>query len=202
LKGAGGFSTTKPLVLFDGKFDTDFIKEALRILGGNPGYIPIYLEDITGVPGDGGADRIKNFIKQNVDAIRSRSSNSPVIVILDWEDASKVNTFQGLLESSDPYGVLVWPGNQGNPKLKANSFRGIERFFSDRIFTEAEKRNGNLIGTTTSKQKMVSPENKEELKKLLNQIVLEGLEEDDLIYSKDFIRLIDEKVEYVRTQND
>ena len=49
---------------------------------------------------------------------------------------------------------------------------------------------------------MVSPENKEELKKLLNQIVLEGLEEDDLIYSKDFIRLIDEKVEYVRTQNE
>jgi hypothetical protein len=81
---------------------------------------------------------VRRYIRANVQAIKSRQPDAPVVVELDWDAASKKQEFEKLFGPGDAYKVLVWPESAFNPKL-GKSLRGIERSYPDRIIQEAEQ---------------------------------------------------------------
>jgi hypothetical protein len=86
---------------------------------------------------------------------------------------------------------MVWPEDKANPDL-GKSFRGIERFFSDRIIHEGEKR-GASIGRTKKGTAIVEAAAYESVKKCLNDIILEGLSQADIAQVQPFLQEVVER---------
>lgn len=127
-----------PIILVEGKFDREFIEEAFRFYRPKRPVRVVDLPVLDGATG-GVAERIQRYIKDNANAIRSRRSDAPLIVVLDWDAAKKVDQFKRLVDSPSVYKVLAWPGEAANPKA-SKSFRGIERFHCDRVLDLAIER--------------------------------------------------------------
>ena len=135
---------TDSLVLVEGKYDADFFTEAFMYIRPKRKIRVTYLEHLSGGGMTGGVDELLNYVKINAKAIKSRQNDAPVIVVLDWESARRVNQFQKSFSADEPFRVLAWPSTAFNIRLN-RSFHGIERHFSDRMIAEAErKRSINL----------------------------------------------------------
>lgn len=180
------FYPSDALVIVEGKTDREFISLALFRKGIQPPYKIVCLEDLTARPDQGGIDTLKQFIKDNAEAIRTRAPAAPVIVVLDWEMARKVPDFEKLLAKTEPFRVLVWDESKANPTLH-KSFRGIERFFSDRLIEEAEKIDANLISRKANGIRTIHKEDLEKLKGILANIVIKDLQLSDLVHADTFI---------------
>jgi hypothetical protein len=121
-----------PIILVEGKSDREFIDEALRFHRLKRPVRVVDLQLLDETSGGGGVERIERYVKDNANAIRSRRPEAPLIVLLDWDAARKIDHFKKLLDVPSIYKVFAWPEDDANPKA-GKSFRGIERFHSDRV---------------------------------------------------------------------
>ncbi len=176
-----------PLFLVEGKYDAEFIEEAFRYLRPKRRVRVTYLEKLDG-PRTGGVDELSNYVKENTKAIKSRRKEAPVIVILDWDSAKKTKQFERLFNPDEPFKVFAWPDTACNPNLN-RSFKGIERYFSDRMIEEAENRDAPIY---KNRRGICSVHSEEygQVKSILNKIVGQGLTQDDLQYSRGFLEEI------------
>lgn len=177
------------LVFVSGEFDYVFLEEAFKCMRRQSGFRVTYLKLLDGTGKTGGDDEIRKYIKSNVQTISNRQSDSPVIVILDWDAAKRKQEFERLLEPDDPYKVLVWPQSAFNPRL-GSSFRGIERSYSDRIIEEGEKAGLHLYRDAAGVCTVDKDDFHKGGKKILCDIVSKGLFPDDLVHARKFLEEI------------
>ena len=176
-----------PVVLVEGKHDEAFITRAIQLIDSSSQAVVRFLEQLED-NATGGAEHLLKYIKAHASAIKTRVSNAPVIVVLDWDSEKKKGEFLQSFSPNDPFYVLVWPSSTFNPKL-GKSFRGIERHMSDRLIAEAD------VGTNLTAKKgdgslIVEPKDYPKLKDQIFQLVQAGIKADDLLYAADFIRCI------------
>jgi AAA15 family ATPase/GTPase len=181
-----------PIVIVEGKFDYAFVEEALHLLAPSSKIRVSYLEKLQGGGVTGGDDAVIKYIKANVRAIRTRVPSAPVIVLLDWDSANKKKELEKLITPADPCMILSWPDTTFNPTL-GKTFRGIERHMSDRIITEADKVT-NAIATKDDGTKTIEKDVYGSLKQAVYEVVMKGLNVDDLQYAKPFIEEIVKQV--------
>jgi hypothetical protein len=176
-----------PLVLVEGKYDCTFLEEAFKLLHPR-GHVRIAcLEQLTDGSRTGGSDLL-NYIREHSPTIKNRPKDSPVIVILDWDAARKKDSFCKPFTADDPYKVLVWPETSFNPKL-GQTFKGIERHYSDRLITHAEAK-GVKVFKAGNGTCSVESQDYGNTKQVLHEIVKLGLREKDLIHAKPFLQII------------
>jgi predicted ATP-dependent endonuclease of OLD family len=181
-----------PIILVEGKFDREFIEEGLRFVRPNRPIRVVDLPKLDGVTGGGGIDRIQRYIKDNANAIRSRRPEAPLIVVLDWEAAKKVEQFKKLVNAPSVYKVFAWPVEAANPKA-AKSFKGLERFHCDRVLDLAIEQDapiGRKIKKGQHGDYIVEADTYGEVKTALAAIVREGIQQSDLIHVDAFIKRI------------
>jgi hypothetical protein len=181
-----------PVVLCEGEQDVAFVSRALRLLKPKRRIRVVSLREFAGDDA-GGVDRMLQYLKENRSAVQARSADAPLVVVIDWEANSKKGAFEKAIAGAPGAFVLVWPEDQANPDL-GKSFRGIERFFSDRIIHEAEKRAAS-IGRTKKGTAIVEPGAYEGVKKILNEIVSESLSQEDLVHAQVFLQQVIERSE-------
>lgn len=169
-----------PVVLVEGKIDRVVIEEVLRLLR-SPRRIRVLDLEALQESGKGGVDTLLRYVKDRVAMIRSRSSEAPVHVLLDWDAEGKTGSFNSLFATGDPFSCSAWDATSANPNL-GDTVKGIERFYSDRMITFAEN-SGVSIARTAEGAVVVSSKQLGQLKKVLADLVeAEGLEEEDLAY--------------------
>ena len=176
-----------PLVIVEGKYDYDFMIGALRLLRVETIEVA-YLGVLQHQQGDGGIEHLRRYIRESAAAIRARAEGAPVIIVLDWDAARHLSSFETLVNSSDRYKVLVWPASAFNPAL-GESFKGLERHLSDRIVNEAD-RSLNVIGTTGSGQRTIGGDALGNFKRAANEVIRANLLLNDLQHSRAFIESI------------
>jgi hypothetical protein len=182
-----------PVLIVDGKFDEIFWREAFKILNIQKLPIVTYLEQLDPAAGTGGNSNTYNYIKTHLQAIKSRRKNAPICVILDWEDQSWQNKHEKLFEEGDPFFAMCWPVEKSNPKL-SNSFKGGERFYSNRIIEAASKSGLDLATHQDGHYSIDTKHYNENGKRIISEQILKGLEETDLVYAKEFIIMVIDKV--------
>jgi energy-coupling factor transporter ATP-binding protein EcfA2 len=178
-----------PVILVSGEFDHAFFEEAFKCMRREARVHVTYLKLLDGPEKTGGDNELKSYIKANVQAIKNRQADAPVVVVLDWDAASKKQEFEKILASGDPYKVLVWPESAFNPKL-GKTFRGIERSYPDRIIQEGEKAGLHLYRDLSGVCSVDQGEYKTSGKKTLCNIVRRGLKSEDLVHAQKFVEEI------------
>lgn len=173
------------VILVEGKYDVDFFKEAFKLIRPNREIHVACLEDIGDEQATGGVDHLKKFINDNASVIKARFSDAPVVVILDWDTQNKGKGINRKFSGNDHLRLFTWPESSFNDNLD-ESFRGIERHFSDRMI-ESAKQNGARILRDEKGVYSVTPTDFPEAKKILNEVVREGLKKEDIAHAKDFI---------------
>ena len=171
------FYPLDPVVFVEGKYDADFVKEALRFLRPTrPVHVTFFglLDDGR----SGGKDEIVRYVKANAKAIKVRRPDAPVIVVFDWDATHEARGLQNHFDAGDPFKVLVWPKSSFNPCLN-KSFRGIERSYSDRMIDEAETRGATVYRDASGVCQVERDAYEQMIKPLLSDIVSEGLLRSD-----------------------
>lgn len=175
-----------PVILVEGKYDHAFLDQALKILAPQKNISVSYLELLQGGNITGGVDELLKYVKTNVNAIKTRYKEAPLIVLLDWDAATKEREFKKLFVESDPYKVLAWPESAFNPKL-SKSFRGIERHMSARIIDAADARI-SVLAKKSDGTKTVEKEDCGKLKEAVFAVLQEGVTLEDLVHVKSFLQ--------------
>ena len=136
----------------------------------------------------GGEEDIFKYLDENREILKNRDKLCPVTVILDWESKIK-NKFDKLAQECDGrLKICMWPENEANPKLD-KSFRGLERFYSDRLIDIADNKVPNKISKKKNGIRAIHPSEYEEIKKALwEEIKQNGVKEGDLIYVKNHLQ--------------
>lgn len=178
-----------PLVIVSGEFDHVFLEEAFKIMGCKGRLRVTYLKLLDGFGKTGGDDDMRRYLKVNVQAIKNRQADAPVVVVLDWDAASKKHEFEKLLGPGEAYRVLVWPESAFNPKL-GKTFRGIERSYPDRIIQEAENAGLHLSRDLQGVCSVEIDEYNESGKRTICGVVRKGLKPADLAHAKNFLEEI------------
>lgn len=179
----------EPLLLVEGEADYEFLLQAFRIIRPSRRVEIIFLGELTDGDKSGGVEDMRKYVREHAAAIKSRRPDCPVIVILDWDASEKESGFKKGFGADDPYKVMTWPEAEANPLL-GGSFRGVERFYSNRIVelaiaqgaSIAKKADGTCIVTPTEYNAQVKP--------TLRILVRKGLQSDDLKYAKPFVERV------------
>jgi hypothetical protein len=175
-----------PLVLVEGRHDRVFLGEALRVVRPSR---PIRVADLEelGEAGSGGVDRLLAYVKESTGVIKARAEDSPVVVLLDWDAVNKETAFTKLFSSTDPFSVVAWSESEANPAL-GPSFRGVERFFPDRLIADAEA-SGFPIARTAKGVCSIDKAEYGSLKRWLSeQIAVDGLTSQDLVHAAGLLK--------------
>jgi hypothetical protein len=186
------FHNLEPVLLVEGKLDEIFLQRALELTGKAKLIRISYLELLAGDGRTGGVDELKEYVKQHAAAIKSRMKRAPVLVALDWDSVGKKPQFERWFKEGDPFAVVEWQENEGNPKL-SKRFRGIEKFFPSRIVQEAIQGGAEILerasGTWT-----VEPDLYETVKQRLSAVVQAGLTLPDLEFCHPFLDRLTQKL--------
>ncbi|MEW6660511.1 MAG: AAA family ATPase [Thermodesulfobacteriota bacterium] len=174
-----------PVILVEGKYDYDFMNQAVKLIRPNLNIRISYLGILEAGDITGGKDEIVKYVKAHKTTIKARPKNAPLIVIFDSDAKGKKTEIEKYFVSADPIKVLIWNEEGCNPKLD-KSFKGIERFFSDRIILEAEQLGAQIAWTQEGICK-IAKDDIGEMKNKCNAIVNKGISYDDLNFSKKFI---------------
>lgn len=174
-----------PLILVEGEYDRVFLEEAFRLL--RPAR-RVRIADVESLSGSGGGvGGLHSYVKANTAVIKARVPDSPVVVVLDWDTVGKTAQFTKLFADGDPLHVTAWPESEANPRLGA-SFRGVERFYPDRLIDAAEEA-GHAIAQTKGGVRSVDKHDYGPLKRWLSEkIASDGLAPTDLKYAEPFLR--------------
>lgn len=178
-----------PVILVEGKYDRDFMLECFRI--NTVPNIPriVCLADLKDDATQGGVDRLRSFIKENVQVIRARAAFAKVIVILDWDSASRVAEFSNAFQASEPFICMAWDVAEANPRL-SETFRGIERYFPDRIIDSIKSVHPRLIFENDIGVRTMNPSGISRVKQLCNDEIKRGLQTGDDSFTREMIRRI------------
>lgn len=159
----------KPTLLLEGPSDVWYVSEAYRHAARTNPWELRYLDEIE--PGAGGGkESLKKYLKANQAALRARSSQSPVIVLLDWEVPEAEVQHVARLAAAHPWSTATrWPADKSNPDL-AKSWVGIERFLGTALVEATATRHpdaGMTITVGANRTWELAPQRKDEAKKLL-----------------------------------
>ncbi len=179
-------SPLDPVVLVEGKSDSMFLQQAVQIIRPAARVNICCLEELEGGKTTGGVDRMLQYVKANVAALRARVLTAPVIVVLDWDSASKKVEFEKYLKECKACEVLTWPDTTFNPHLD-ETFHGIERHMSDRIIDAAA--NG-FIATRADGTKVIAKKDIDRFKKAVMKGFEQGITETDIEYARSFVEEI------------
>ena len=175
-----------PVILVEGKYDRVFMEEAFKLLRPTRTVRVVDLEQLSD-DASGGDERVIRYVKENSGPIKSKSSDAPVVVLLDWDSGNKVSRLARPFEAHDPFFALAWPASAFNPLL-GSTFRGIERHYSDRMIGLAEAQ-GAVIARTKQGVCSVAGDQYDALKRLLYDIIVQtGLQTSDLTHCRAFLR--------------
>lgn len=176
-----------PLILVEGKYDSAFLEQALRLMAPQETICVSFLELLQGGNATGGDKHLQQYIKSNSAVIRTRDACAPVIVLLDWDSAKRADEFRKGFTAQDPYRVEVWPDTAFNPKL-GKSFHGIERHMPDRII-EAADQTLRMVATKSDGTKVIPKDaNYDAFKAAVCAIVQKGISDQDLVYVRNFVK--------------
>jgi len=108
----------QPVVLVEGKYDHDFLRQAIHLLVPQSNIIISYLEDVD-LSGNatGGDKNLQDYLKRNQQLLSLRQEGYPIVVLLDWDSNSKVKEFRKYCSDETRYKVKVWPEESFNPEL-------------------------------------------------------------------------------------
>jgi hypothetical protein len=182
-----------PIVLVEGKYDISFMEAAQKALNLHPRYRLASLAALLDDPAKGGLETLLDYVKRNKDAIRTRSQNAKVVVLLDWEAANKLGTFAGIFKPSDAFVALAWDEAHANPILE-KTFRGIERFMSTNLVDLADLQCGGVIGKKANGNYSISGEDLAKLKVKAATLVTNGISVNDAQFAKQMLLKLDEVV--------
>jgi len=180
------FYPLDPLIIVEGKGDTIVLMEALRHVRPARVVRVASLEDLEGGSVTGGVDEIRRYVRAHARTIRARRADAPVVVILDWDAAGKASSIASAVAADAPFSVMVWPEEDANPRLD-DSFRGLERFFPDRLIDQVESEGAPLMTTATSQKSIKPRDYKTVVKPALSALAAAGLRESDLVFMRPFI---------------
>ena len=173
----------EPVILVEGKSDFVFLEQALRLLEPSLSATVSYLGELQAGNITGGVTEMLAYVKTNVGAIRTRLPKARLIIVLDWDAASKKAEFEKHLGDTDRAKVLVWPDNTFNPHL-GKAFHGLERHLTDKIIEEAGQ---GLVGSRSDGTKTISKEDLGTLKQRVLPILRRGITIADLQHARPFI---------------
>lgn len=180
------YNPMMPLLIPEGKYDYAFFNQAFRIMGVSEKIKVSYLEKIANGAGiTGGDSSLLQYIKSSINVIKARNPKYPVIVVLDWDSASKLPSFRSLFSAGDPFKIFAWNSADANPRL-SDDFHGIERHMPDRIITKA-KEHGARISTFDDGSLSIVKGDYGKFKSIVADIVKRDLREEDLQFSKSFL---------------
>jgi hypothetical protein len=179
----------EPVLLVEGEADYEFLSQALRIIRPSRRIEIMFLGTLTDGDKSGGVDEMRKYVRENAAAIKSRRPDSPVIVILDWDASDKESSFKKGFGAADPFKVMTWPEKESNPHLGA-SFRGVERFYSDRIIELAIAEEAPIAKKNDETCVVTQKDYNEQVKPALRALVRKGLGADDLTFASPFIKRI------------
>lgn len=196
----------KILVIVDGKYDVQFFKKSLELI--NPNILNkceiLSLENISlsDKEESGGTDATVKYLKANARVIKNRSSQFPVIVILDWEKTSKQQEIRKYFEETDLLKVLNWVEEKANPRL-GKGFTGMERFLSDRIIRLIKAKIPHIV-TYNSEANLyiVEKDNYGTFKSTASEIVNKELKKEDLTYAEHILKEIQKLVDNLGMNNE
>lgn len=158
-----------PLFLVEGKYDMEFISNASKYLSDREWKV-YCLESMLDNGKTGGVEELRNYLITNKDALQTRSKGAPVVVILDWDAKSKLNSFKSILDDIHRYQVFVMKEENANPELDS-SFRGIERFYPTWVIEKGESIIGGAIAKKSNGQYCVVKDKTGEFKKEANNLI-------------------------------
>jgi hypothetical protein len=124
-----------------------------------------------------------SYVKANAAAIRTRLPEAPLVIVLDWDSASKKPEFEKHLRGTDRAKVLVWPDSTFNPRL-GSAFHGLERHLTDRLILEAGK---ELVGTKPDETLTIGKDELGVLKSRVLSLLQKGIQHSDLQHARPFI---------------
>jgi hypothetical protein len=180
-----------PIILVEGKFDREFLEEAFKHVRPTRPVRVVDLLALESSVGGGGVDRMRQYVKENAGAIKSRQCAAPVVVLLDWDAAPKREQFAKLVDAPDIYKVVAWPDQALNPNA-GKSFKGIERTHCDRVLDLAIQRGAPIARKQSEGGKpgeyVVDPAEYDKVKVVLAGIVREGLKVTDLVHAKPLVQ--------------
>jgi hypothetical protein len=125
-------------------------------------------------------------VKEHVEVIRSRNAYAKVAVLLDWDAANRQNSFMNLFQTSDPFTCLSWDTEDMNPRL-ASTFRGVERFFPDRIINLVKSAHPSLIFSNAHGVLTINPGDTSRVKQLLNEEISKSLVAGDEVHARGMV---------------
>lgn len=122
-----------PVVLVEGPTDQIVLRRAAELLGVGTNLKFLPPSQLDSALGDG-KDNVADFVKRHSLAIGQRLPRQPLLALVDW-DVSDGN----LKNIAGPLGgkAIRMDAAACDPRVGA-SFRGIERFFSERLLTAGE----------------------------------------------------------------
>lgn len=173
----------EPIVLVEGKFDRDFIDACNLALGIKSKYRVFTLEELQKNSSKGGIDTLIGYVKDRASAIKIRASTAPVILLADWDAATKGSSLGTTFRSDDPFKFVHWDIKEANSKLNT-SFRGIERFMGTELINKGSSNCNDCVARKTDGTLLVSSDDFGKLKSALNKIVLGGISSQDAQHAK------------------
>jgi len=177
----------RPLILVEGKYDHAFLEQAIRLIAPSQDINVSFLEKLDDADGATGGDgNLQKYIKAHQQQLSMRLSGSPVLVLLDWDSASKLNEFNKYCDDRTRYRALAWPDSSFNPALNSK-FHGIERHMSDRIIDEANAKCSVLGKTTHGTWTVYRDDYNKKFKPAVYDVIKDGIVPDDLVYVSDFV---------------
>jgi len=184
-----------PLILVEGKYDYEFMRQAVRLLAPSKDIRVSYLEVLDFGDGATGGDRnLQGYLKSHRHLLGHRMKEAPIIVLLDWDSASKQEEFEKYCDDKTRYQVFSWPETSFNPSLNRH-FKGIERHMTDRIIDQANSR-CKVLGRKESGEWTFAPDDyNKKFKPAVYDIIREGITADDLVYVSDFIHSLLREIE-------
>lgn len=188
------FNPLDILILPDGKYDCPFIEQAISLLDKNVSVKIISLENLKDGK-TGGQEDLYTYLSENKEVIKNRTKTAPLIVVLDWESKSKEKFDKLSAQVNSRIKIFRWDEKNVNPLLD-DSFRGTERFYSDRLIQIVNEKCPNIIGTKDNGMKTIDRAKYEIIKKnLYEEICANSISKEDIKYAEPFIKEI---IEFIK----
>lgn len=178
------FYPLEPIILPDGKYDCPFIEQAIRLIDKNIPVKILHLEQFDKEK-TGGESDVYNYLIGSKEIIKNREKAAPIIVMLDWEDERKKEKWQSLANGlNGRLKIFIWDKKDANPML-GRTFKGIERFYSDRLINIVERKCPDIIAKKANNVKTIEQADYEIIKKkLYDEIISRPIRMGDVAYAK------------------
>lgn len=188
----------KPILLVEGKNDRELLQHAYLISPEPCPYEILAIEDLE-EDLQGGVDQIRSYLHHNQAALRARPKESPVVVLIDWEESAKneAKIHKELLEHPTSLCTRM-PESARNSDL-SRDFVGIEGFLSTGFYEAAASSLGLPLtqpvpGSSASHKFAIKREELREAKGRLHKLLLDRDNDEDIQPLVDLLPWINEHV--------